>query len=121
MTTHTPEDQELLDSMSELEKLERTTPESFKSRWKLIEEWEFMYISDNEMPDSKASVHNVLWLKDVWWKELGIQYIALSSLLLRLSQEWYFVYKNPPNKSSVKREHFHIVRYNTGGGEEDAV
>jgi hypothetical protein len=47
---HKEEDQRLLDSLSEQDKLDRTTLKAFKSRGNLLRNYDKRYLTNNEMP-----------------------------------------------------------------------
>ena len=113
---HTKEDQELLDSMNDKE--ERTTKKSFMERGTFIKNYEYWYLTKNEMPyKERWDKQYILRLKETsnWCKTIKFEFIneptwlalqEMTRIWQKLWLEW--LSRNRKKECSVKRFHFHI-------------
>ena len=102
---HRNEDKEFLDSLTNEQKNERTKLESFKERWKLVKEFMFRYLTENEMPYLGTHKHFVLWQKDFITQEAYIEFFKIME-----SYKWYTIKRSSLKNKSCQREHWHIFK-----------
>lgn len=113
---HTKEDQLNLDTRTDKE--DRVTSKAFKDRGTLIKNYEYWYLTKNEMPHTdRGDTQLVLWLryKPSWCRQRNNKFInkptwlALQEMTRIYQKLWLDgLVRNRPNDCSVKRFHFHI-------------
>jgi hypothetical protein len=101
--SHTKLNQKLLNSMSDQEKLDRTTIMAFRERWLFVIDTWYWYIAKSDYPYKDSKEHFIYWIYNLSsWIMDDLSYYQ---------ENWYTIIRNQPSKQSVKREHIHLIKF----------
>lgn len=98
------------DDLSLEEKNKMTSFSEMSRLWKVLIEYKYWYITENDYPYDGTVNHLIIWSKDIhdWSKDC---YHQLWIIMEWYISEWYRFLGNPKKDSSVSREHYHLILY----------